>query len=75
MKYDVLLSKAVFWEVKNKLLYSITTIHWKDSFVSVYSNQNPNLLFDMCGFEVRILPKIRASEEEFEFKDGAWKLI
>ncbi len=27
---------------------------------TVYSRDNPNLLFSMCGFEVRTLPKIRA---------------
>jgi pre-mRNA-processing factor 8 len=56
--------------------------------VSVYSKDNPNLLFNMCGFEVRILPKIRMARtnaqaelpsnsikmEEFSQKDGVWKL-
>jgi pre-mRNA-processing factor 8 len=74
MKHDVNLGRAVFWEVKNRLLRSLTTIEWENSFVSVYSKDNPNLLFNMCGFEVRLLPKIRASKEEFTFKDGEWKL-
>ena len=42
--------------------------------MSVYSKDNPNLLFNMCGFEVRILPKQRAIQEEFSQKDGVWKL-
>jgi pre-mRNA-processing factor 8 len=52
----------------------LTTIDWESSFVSVYSKDNPNLLFNMNGFEVRILPKIRAVQEEFSQKDGTWRL-
>jgi pre-mRNA-processing factor 8 len=40
--------------------------------VSVYSRDNPNLLFSMCGFEVRLLPKVRVVEEMQ--RDGVWKL-
>ena len=60
MKHDVNLGRAVFWEVKNKLPRSLTTIEWEKTFASVYSKDNPNLLFSMNGFEVRILPKVRA---------------
>lgn len=74
MKHDVNLGRAVFWEIKNKLPRSLTTIEWEKSFVSVYSKDNPNLLFNMNGFEVRILPKARAALEEFSQKDGVWKL-
>ena len=74
MKHDVNLGRAVFWEIKNKLPRSLTTIEWEKSFVSVYSKNNPNLLFNMNGFEVRILPKVRAAQEEFSQKDGIWKL-
>ncbi|THU79056.1 hypothetical protein K435DRAFT_973288 [Dendrothele bispora CBS 962.96] len=36
---------------------------------------NPQLLFSMCGFEVRILPKIRTtSGEQFSLKDAVWNL-
>ncbi len=38
------------------------------------SKDNPNLLFNMCGFECRILPKIRAIHEKFGHKDGVWNL-
>ncbi|CAG8523670.1 4130_t:CDS:2 [Ambispora gerdemannii] len=75
MKSDVNLGRAVFWDIKNRLPRSLTTIDWDDSFVSVYSKDNPNLLFSMCGFEVRILPKIRNLNEEFTLKDGVWNLI
>ncbi|ORX49188.1 pre-mRNA-processing-splicing factor 8 [Hesseltinella vesiculosa] len=75
MKHDVNLGRAVFWDIKNRLPRSLTTIEWETSFVSVYSKDNPNLLFSMCGFDVRILPKIRNLNEEFTLKDGVWNLI
>ncbi|KAF1855444.1 hypothetical protein Lal_00008657 [Lupinus albus] len=61
--------------MKNRLPRSVTTIEWDESFVSVYSRDNPNLLFSMCGFEVRILPKIRNQNEEFPVKDSVWSLV
>jgi pre-mRNA-processing factor 8 len=75
MKHDVNLGRAVFWDIKNRLPRSMTTIEWDDTYVSVYSADNPNFLFAMCGFEVRILPKIRNLNEEFTLKDGVWNLI
>ena len=66
--------RAVFWDIKNRLPRSVTTIQWDASFVSVYSKDNPNLLFNMCGFECRILPKCRTQHEEFTHKDGVWNL-
>ena len=66
--------RAVFWNIKNRLPRSVTTIKWEDGFVSVYSKDNPNLLFDLSGFEVRILPKCRMVHEEFTHKDGVWNL-
>ncbi|EFE39528.1 hypothetical protein TRV_05787 [Trichophyton verrucosum HKI 0517] len=74
MRHDVNLGRAVFWDLKNRLPRSITTIEWDDTFASVYSKDNPNLLFSMCGFEVRILPKIRNQNEEFSVKDSVWSL-
>ena len=75
MRHDVNLGRAVFWDLKNRLPRSITTIEWDDTFASVYSRDNPNLLFSMCGFEVRILPKIRNTNEEFPVKDSVWSLV
>lgn len=66
--------RAVFWDIKNRLPRSISTIQWENSFVSVYSKDNPNLLFNMSGFECRILPKSRTAYEEFTHKDGVWNL-
>ena len=59
MKHDVNLGRATFWDIKNRLPRSATTITWDSSFVSVYSKDNPNLLFALAGFECRILSKIR----------------
>ncbi|KAH6724233.1 NUC071 domain-containing protein [Leptodontidium sp. MPI-SDFR-AT-0119] len=75
MRHDVNLGRAVFWDMKNRLPRSITTIEWDDTFASVYSRDNPNLLFSMCGFEVRILPKIRNQNDEFPVKDSVWSLV
>ncbi|CAG7921448.1 unnamed protein product [Penicillium olsonii] len=75
MRHDVNLGRAVFWDMKNRLPRSITTIDWDDTFASVYSKDNPNLLFSMNGFEVRILPKIRNMNEEFSVKDSVWSLV
>uniref|UniRef100_A0A7S3UEK3 MPN domain-containing protein n=1 Tax=Picocystis salinarum TaxID=88271 RepID=A0A7S3UEK3_9CHLO len=73
MKHDVNLGRAVFWDMKNRLPRSLTTLEWSGSFVSVYSRHNPNLLFSMGGFEVRILPKAR-SADVLVSKDGVWNL-
>ena len=76
IKHDANLGCAVFWNVKQSLPRSLTTIECKDMFVCVYSRDNPQLLFSMCGFELRILPKIRTtSGEQYSFKDAVWNLI
>ncbi|KAI9724292.1 MAG: pre-mRNA-splicing factor 8 [Chrysothrix sp. TS-e1954] len=75
MRHDVNLGRAVFWDLKNRLPRSVTTIEWDDTFANVYSRDNPNLLFSMSGFEVRILPKIRNVNEEFPTKDSVWSLV
>ena len=75
IKHDVNLGRAVFWNVRQSLPRSLTTIEWEDTFVSVSSRENPQLLFSMCGFEVRILPKIRTmGGEQYSLKDAVWNL-
>eukprot|EP01041_Mallomonas_annulata_P005280 gene5280-10566_t len=74
MKHDVNLGRAVFWDIKNRLPRSLTTLEWENSFASVYSKDNPNLLFDICGFEIRIKPKCRMHLEMAVHKDGVWNL-
>ena len=79
LSHDVNLGKAVFWEIQDRLPRSLTTITWEDSdsFVSVYSKDNPNLLFSMCGFEVRILAQRSATRPRMFTikKDGVWSLV
>ena len=36
-------------QVQNRLPRALTTCEWENSFVSVYSKDNPNLLFNMGG--------------------------
>jgi|TARA_B110000977_G_scaffold6596_2_gene9233 pre-mRNA-processing factor 8 len=74
MKHDVNLGRAVFWDIKNRLPRSLTSLEWNNGFVSVYSRDNPNLLFNMCGFEVRIMPRVRTTGDVFANKDGVWNL-
>lgn len=74
MRPDVNLGKAIFWEISGRIPSSITTIEWENTFASVYSPENPNLLFSMCGFEVRILPKTRMVED-LSSQEGVWDLI
>ncbi|KAL1196538.1 Pre-mRNA-processing-splicing factor 8A [Cardamine amara subsp. amara] len=72
---DVNLGRSVFWDMKSRLPQSFTTLEWENSFVSVYSKDNPNLLFSMCGFEVCIRPHIRMHPENFsKIRDGVWNL-
>lgn len=51
-KHDVNLARAAFWDLQNRLPPSMTTLEWSDAFCSVFSKDNPNLLFDLCYFEV-----------------------
>ena len=78
LKRDVNLGRAIFWDIKNRLPRSITTLEWANSFVSVYSRDNPNILFDMCGFEIRIQPlkhaMNRVGSKTTTYKDGVWNL-
>lgn len=74
VKHDVNLGRAVFWNVKNSLPMSLTTINWDDTMVSVYSKDNPQILFSHCGFEIRILPKVRTLTESFSLADSVWNL-
>lgn len=74
MRQDVNLGRAVFWEIQGRIPRALATIQWEDTLSSVYSKDNPNLLFTMCGFEVRILPKSRM-DEVTSSTEGVWDLI
>ena len=76
LKSDVNLGRAVFWELQNRLPRSVTSLEWtpeSNAFVSVYSKDNPNLLFSMCNFEVRIQPRVRMTGPVVN-KEGVWRL-
>lgn len=64
LKFDVNLAKAVFWEIKNRLPESLVEMKWCNTEMSVFSHQNPNLVFEMCDFEIRIQP-----ETKYEIKN------
>lgn len=74
MRSDVNLGRAVFWEIAGRVPSSLVSIVWETTLASVYSKTNPNLLFTMCGFEVRILPNIRA-DELVSSDEGVWDLV
>eukprot|EP00762_Andalucia_godoyi_P001187 ANDGO_02083.mRNA.1 Pre-mRNA-processing-splicing factor 8A len=74
IRSDVNLGHAVFWMLQNRVPPSLCSMDWSETFVSVYSKDNPNLLFSMAGFEIRMLPKIRAPNQELISKDGVWNL-
>ncbi|CCK70335.1 U4/U6-U5 snRNP complex subunit PRP8 KNAG_0E00670 [Huiozyma naganishii CBS 8797] len=74
MRQDVNLGRATFWEIEGRVPNSLTAITWENTFVSVYSKNNPNLLFEMCGFEVRLLPRFRG-DEVLSTDEGVWDLV
>ncbi|CAH6720476.1 pre-mRNA-splicing factor 8 [[Candida] jaroonii] len=74
MRHDVNLGRAVHWEIAGRIPHSITSIEWSDTYSSVYSKDNSNLLFSMCGFEVRILPKCRTTNP-ISSREGVWDLV
>lgn len=74
IRQDVHLGRAVFWEVQGRIPGSIAEIKWDSSFASVYSKNNPNLLFTLCGFEVRIIPKLR-TDELTTVSESVWDLV
>ena len=82
LKRDVNLGRVIFWDIKNRLPRSITTLDWDNSFTSVFSADNSNLFFDMAGFEVRIHPLLASSKSMIGgatptgtvHKNGVWNL-
>lgn len=74
VKHDVNLGRACFWLMQNRVPRSVVSLEWVHTFASVYSKDNPNLLFYMAGYEVRILPKCRLEREDFTPMEGTWIL-
>jgi pre-mRNA-processing factor 8 len=58
-RQDVNLGRAAFWDFRTRLPPAVGQMSWDTAFVSVYSDVNPNLLFDICGFEIRVVPLSR----------------
>jgi pre-mRNA-processing factor 8 len=64
MRHETTVQKAMGW-----------VMAIQDIFVSIYSKDKPNLLFNMSGLECRILPKCRTQHDEFtQHRDGVWNL-
>jgi pre-mRNA-processing factor 8 len=76
LRNDVNFGKSLFYLIKNRIPPSLSTIEWNESFVSVYSRDNPQLLFDMLGFEVRLIPHERQAREysTFSVHTATWSL-
>jgi len=60
--------------MQNRPPGSVTNLGWGNSFASIHSKGNPNVLFNMCGSEIRILPKTLTFQEEFTRREGVWML-
>lgn len=63
---DVNLARAVRWEFSGRLPPSVGEMDHHNCTMSVYSKDNPNLLFEMAGFAVRLLPVARTTENVLE---------
>lgn len=74
MRHDVNLGRAVHWEMARRIPSSLTTMRWDATYASVYSKDNPSILFTMCGFEVRIIPKVR-NTTLVSGREGVWDLV
>ncbi|OWB80202.1 hypothetical protein B5S32_g4460 [[Candida] boidinii] len=74
MRHDVHLGRATFWEIQGRVPRSLATLEWDETLASVYSKDNPNVLFSMCGFEIRIIPIVRINEVTSS-SESVWDLI
>ncbi|EPY24536.1 pre-mRNA-processing factor 8 [Strigomonas culicis] len=70
---DVNLARAVLYEFRGRLPPALGDLQEQNSFVSVYSKDNPNLLFDIAGFSLRLLPVARTEDEVLE-SESMWSL-
>lgn len=70
---DVNLARAVQWDFQSRIPLSLISWEVNRCQSSVYSRENPNLLFDVCGFSIRILPVCRTTEDILE-SENMWQL-
>lgn len=76
MRHDVHLGRAVFWEMQGRVPDTLADIKWEDTLASVYSKENSNVLFIMCGFDIRIQPQARVHESITKSSsESTWDLI
>ncbi|KAL0224761.1 hypothetical protein RCL1_002673 [Eukaryota sp. TZLM3-RCL] len=74
-KHDMTIGRAVFWQLKSRIPEALAELSWSDSTVSVYSSSNPALFFDMCQFDVRLVPVSRMSPDAVANRpESAWAL-
>ncbi|KNH06334.1 pre-mRNA-processing-splicing factor 8-like protein [Perkinsela sp. CCAP 1560/4] len=73
---DTRVANAVVHFVRGRLPQALTSLTKQNSFVSVYSQKNPLLLFGMNGFELCIKPRCR-TKDGFELSDdqNVWHLM
>ena len=71
MKHDVNLGRAVFWDIKNRLPRSVTTVDGR-SRSSAYSKDNPTSSSTVASRSAS--PKTRMLNDEFVGRDGVWNL-
>ena len=50
---------AIHAQVQNRLPRALTTVEGENSFVSVYSKDNPNLLFNMGGRRLSVVIELQ----------------
>eukprot|EP00834_Sanchytrium_tribonematis_P005171 NODE_296_length_10502_cov_0.638374.p1 type:complete len:2225 gc:universal NODE_296_length_10502_cov_0.638374:3591-10265(+) len=68
LQKDVMVGKSIYFTILSRLPSSICSLNWSETFPCVYNQNNPNILFTMCGFDVRLV---------FESKndEGCWQII
>ncbi|XP_075591060.1 uncharacterized protein LOC142597946 [Dermatophagoides farinae] len=59
---DFRLANVVYTFISARIPKYVAEICASDSFVSIYSAENPNLLLKMCNFDLRFLPRCRESD-------------
>ena len=54
LQKDMIIGKSIYFTISSRIPTSIATLEWSDTFPCVYSHNNPNLLFSMAGFDVKM---------------------
>ena len=72
VRADVNLGRAVHWELSGRVPSTVAEMRWEDTYASVYLPENASLLFTMCGFEVRLVPK---TCQDASTREGVWDLV